>query len=107
MEVVFNYIDLTFQLLPATSDEAYTKHATYLHTLLRYYDKKSSFSMSHSEKIKDVFRYCIRKDPYLAKHLDQQNDGIDKSQNPDTAQNNADIAPQPSSMEVDTQSNLD
>ena len=34
MEVVFNYINLTFQLLPATSDEAYTKHAKYLHTLL-------------------------------------------------------------------------
>ena len=33
MEVVFNYINLTFQLLPATSDEAYTKHAKYLHTL--------------------------------------------------------------------------
>ena len=63
--------------------------------------------MSHSKKIKDVFRTCIRKYPYLAKHLDQQNDGIDKRQNPDTAQNNADIAPQPSSMEVDTQSNLD
>ena len=44
--------------------------------------------MSHSEKIK----YCIKKDPYLAKHLDQQNDGIDKSQNPETAQINADIA---------------
>ena len=55
MEVVFNYINLTFQLLPATSDEAYTKRAEYLHTLLQYYDKKLSLSMSHSKKIKDVF----------------------------------------------------
>ena len=40
MEVVFNDIDHSFQFLPATSDEAYTKHAKYLHSLLRYYDKK-------------------------------------------------------------------
>ena len=76
MDVVFNYIDLSFQLLPATSDEAYKKHAKYLHTLLRYYDKKASLNMSHSEKIIDVFGYCIRKDPYLAKYLDQQIDGM-------------------------------
>ena len=63
--------------------------------------------MSHSKKIKDVFRYCIRKDPFLAKHLDQQNAGIDKSQNPETVQTSADIALQPSSMEVDAQFNLD
>ena len=107
MEVVFNYIDLTFQLLPTTSDEAYTKHAKYLHSLLRYYDKKSSLKMSHSGKIIDVFRYCIRKDPCLANHLYQQTDGIDKSQNIETAQFNTAIAPQPSSMEVDTQSYLD
>ena len=40
MEVVFKYIDLTFQLLPTPSDEAYTKHAKYLHTLLQYSNKK-------------------------------------------------------------------
>ena len=38
-----------------------------------------SLNMRHSEKNNDVFRYCIRKDPFLAKHLDQQTDGIDKS----------------------------
>ena len=107
MDVVFNYIDLSFQLLPASSDEAYTKHAKYLHILLKYYDVKSSLNMSHSSKIIDVFRYWIWKDPYLAKYLDQQTDGIDKSQNIETAQFNTAFAPQPSSMEVDTQSNLD
>ena len=107
MDVVFNYIDLSFQLLPASSDEAYTKHAKYPHILLKYYDVKSSLNMSHSSKIIDVFRYWIWKDPYLAKYLDQQTDGIDKSQNIETAQLNTPIAPQPASMEVDTQSKLD
>ena len=43
----------------------------------------------------------------MAKYLDQQTDGIDKSQNIETAQLNTPIAPQPASMEVDTQSKLD
>ena len=65
--------------------------------------------MDHSEKIIDIFRYCIRKDPYLAKYLDQQTEGVDRNQNMETAQLGVStaIAPQPSSMEVDTQSNLD
>ena len=53
MDVVFIDIDLSFQLLPATSDEAYTKQAKYLHTLLRYFDTKASLNMSHSEKIEN------------------------------------------------------
>ena len=65
MDVVFNYIDLAFQLMPASNDEAYSKHAKYLKTLLRYYDKKSFLNMGHSEKVVDGFRYCIRKCPYL------------------------------------------
>ena len=55
MDVVFNYIDLSFQLFPISSDEAYRKHAKYLHSLRRYYDKKASLNPDHSESIIDVF----------------------------------------------------
>ena len=109
MDVVFNYIDHSFQLFPTSSDEAYRTRAKYLHSIRRYYDKKASLNPNHREKIIDVFRYCIRKDPYLAKYLDQQTEGVDKKQDMETAQFGANpaIASQPSSMEVDTQSNLD
>ena len=103
MEVVFNCIDLSFQLFPTSSDEAYRTHAKYLHSLWKYYDRKASLNPDHSESIIDIFRYCIRKDPYLAKYLDQQTEGVDEAQNMNTA--HTANAPQPSSMEVDTQSN--
>ena len=45
MEVVFNYIDLSFQLFPTSSDEAYRTHAKYLHSLRKYYDKKASLNL--------------------------------------------------------------
>ena len=46
MDVVFNYIDVSSQL---SSDEAYRKHAKYLHSLWRYDDKKASLNPDHSE----------------------------------------------------------
>ena len=117
MELLFNYIDLSFpfQLFPTSedmpiiTDEAFNTHAKYLHSLRMHYDKKSSLNPEHSERLIDVFRYCIRKDPYLAKQLDQEPAGFDNTQNMENTQSetNTAIAPQPSSMEVDTQSNLD
>ena len=57
---------------------------------------------------KIIFRYCIRRDPYQAKYLDKQTEGLDETQNMETAQISANtaLAPQPSLMEVDTQSRL-
>ena len=45
----------------------------------------------------------------MAKYLDKQTEGVDDTQNMETAQfgTNTAVAPQPSLMEVDTQSNLD
>ena len=45
----------------------------------------------------------------MAKHLDQEPGGFDISLNMESTQRETiiDVAPQPSSMEVDTQSNLD
>ena len=109
MELVFNYIDLPFQLFPTSSDEAYNTYAKYLQSPRKYYDTKASLNPDYSEKIIDAFRYCSRKDPYLVKYLDQQTESFDKNQNMETTQLgvNTAIAPQPSLMEVDTQSNLD
>ena len=40
-ELTFNYIDLSFQLFPSSSDESFRMIAKYLHELRRYCDKKS------------------------------------------------------------------
>ena len=68
-------------------------------------------SSNTAEKIIDIFRFCIRSDPYLSKHLDKTTEGVDESQSnlietTQTSSNTA-IAPQPSLMEMDTQSRLD
>ena len=59
--MVFNYIDLSFQLFPTSSDEAYITHAKYLQSLRRYCDKKASLNPDHSEKIIDVFKEFYHK----------------------------------------------
>ena len=62
MELLFNYIDLFFQLFPTSNDmpiitdEAFNTHAKYLYSLRMYYDKKSSLNPEHSERLIDVFR---------------------------------------------------
>ena len=53
MELLFNYIDLSFQLFPTSSDvpiltdEAYNTHAKYLHSLRMYYARKASLNPGH------------------------------------------------------------
>ena len=55
MEITFNYIDLSFQLFPSSSDETFKLVAQHLDDLRRYYDKKSFLNLNHSEKIIDIF----------------------------------------------------
>ena len=85
MEITFNYIHLSFQLFPSTSDETFTLVARYLDDLHRYYDK--------------------------VMYLDKSFKCFDNSRSNemDTAQTGsiASISPQSSLMEVDTQSRLD
>ena len=45
--------------------------------LLWLNDRKASLNPEQSERLIDVFRYCIRKDPYLSKLLDQEPGGFD------------------------------
>ena len=111
MEITFNYIDLSFQLFPVSSDEVFKLIARHLNDLRKYYDRKACLNFNHSEKIFDIFRFCLRRDPYLSKYLDVTTEGLDESQSNlmETAQtsSNTSIAPQPSLMEMDTQSKFD
>ena len=56
-------------------------------------------NLKHSEKIIDIFRNCIRRDPGLSKLLDKSTESLDESKSIliDTAQtsSNTAIAPQP------------
>ena len=101
MEITFNYIDLSFYLPRSSCDETFKLIARHL----------SDLNFNYSEKIIDIFRFCIRRDAFLSKYLDKTTDGIDESQSNlmEIAQtsSNTDIAPQPSLMEMDTQSKLD
>ena len=77
MPLTFNYMDLFFQLYPATSDETFKKAARLVKELCRYYDKKSCLNLKHSGMIIDVFRYCIRGHPDLSKYLDESPESLD------------------------------
>jgi len=45
--------------------------------LRKYYDKKATLNMYHSETIVEIFRYCVRKDPILSVALDTNFEGFD------------------------------
>ena len=79
MELMFNYMDLSFQLFPSSSDETFKIIAKNLNELQRYYDRKSCLNLGHSDKIIDIFRYCIRKDNFLSKYLDKNTESLDNS----------------------------
>ena len=108
MPLVFNYMDLFFQILPNNSESSYKKM---MRELCRYYDKKSCLNLKHSEVIIDVFRFCIRKDPDLSKYLEKRTVSLEtiQSNTSEAAHTNLDTTtiPNPSMMEVDTQSKLD
>ena len=79
--------------------------------LCKCYDKKSCLNLKHSEVIIDVFRFCIRKDPDLSTYLEKRTVSREtfQSSESEAAHTNLDFTtiPNPSMMEVDTQSNLD
>ena len=49
-----------------------------MNDLHKYYNRKSSLDVQHSEKIIDIFRFCIRKDKVLPKVLDKFSTGFDE-----------------------------
>ena len=70
MEPIFNFIDLSFQLLEGPVDEMVASQIRKLTTLREYYDQKATLNNSHSETIIDLFRVCARKDRILSQALE-------------------------------------
>ena len=70
MEPIFNFIDISFQLIDSPVDEKVESLLRKLNALREYYDKKSTLNNSHSERIGDLFRVCARKDKILSQALE-------------------------------------
>ena len=49
MKLTFNYIDLSFQLFPLSSDETFKLIARHLNDLCKYYNRKACLNLNHSE----------------------------------------------------------
>ena len=69
MELIFNFIDLSFQLCNSPVNNNAATLLKKLNELMRYYDKKSTLNVHHSETIIDIFRFCVRKDMILSAAL--------------------------------------
>jgi len=64
MEPIFNFIDLSFQLIDGPVDEKVEVLLRKLNILRDYYTKRSTLNNSHSEIIVDLFRVCARKNSF-------------------------------------------
>ena len=124
MEPIFNFIDISFQLIDGPVDDKVECLLRKLNALRDYYDKKSTLNNSHSEVIVDLFRVCARKDKILSQALEGEFTGFifddDQQQQtlaPDQQQANApeqetemdttNVEPQPNVMEVASQTKLE
>ena len=124
VEKIFNFIDLSFQLLDSPIDEKVDSLLRKLNALREYYNKKCTLNNSHSETIVDLFRVCARKDKILSHALEGDFTGFifndDQQQQaraPDQQQANApeqetemdatNVETQPNVMGVASQTNLE
>ena len=106
MEVIFNFIDLSFQMYDGSFDDNVATLLKKLNELRRYYDKKSTLNVHHREDVIDIFRFCVRKDMILSAVLNSNFEGFDfqealKTSAMDVAVN---VTTQPKFMEVESQS---
>jgi hypothetical protein len=123
MEPIFNFIDLSFQLIDGPVDEKVEVLMRKLNILRDYYTKRSTLNNSHSEIIVDLFRVCARKDKILSQALEgdftefifddddqQQNDAPNQRANAleqETEMDTTNVEPQPNVMEVASQTKLE
>ena len=70
IEPIFNFIDVSFQLLDGPADKIVALLIKKITALRKYYDQKSTLNMHHSECIIDLFRFCARKDRVLLQALE-------------------------------------
>ena len=69
MEPIFDFIDISFQLLNGPFDKAVALLNKKMSKLRKYYDEKGTLNMAQNENIVDLFRYCARKDRILSQAL--------------------------------------
>ena len=74
IEVIFNFMDI--QLYDGPEDVIVASLLKKMNNLRRYYDKKATLNMYHSETIVEIFRFCIRKDSFLSVALDTNFEGL-------------------------------
>ena len=70
IEPIFNFIDLSFQLLDGPVDDKVASLIGKLNNLRKYYDRKSTLNKHHIEAIINLFRFCARKDRVLSQALE-------------------------------------
>ena len=77
MEVIVNFIDLSFQMYDGSFVDNIATLLKKLNELRRYYDRKSTLNIHHSGDIIDIFRFCVRKDTILFAALNSNFEGFD------------------------------
>ena len=65
LEPIFNFIDVTFQLLDGPFDKAVALLNKKLSKLRKYYDQKATLNMAQNESIVDLFRYCKKRQNFV------------------------------------------
>ena len=76
IEPIFNFIDVSFQLLDGPADKIVALLIKKITALRKYYDQKSTLNMHHSERIIDLFRFYSRKDRVLSQALEGDFSGL-------------------------------
>ena len=78
-----------------------------LNELRRYYDRKSTLNVHHSENIIDIFKFSVRNDKVLSQGLggDFTEFDFEAKQNSEMDETSY-VAPQPKSMEVESRSKV-
>jgi len=75
LELIFNFIDISFQLYDGPTDGTIASLLKKMNELRKYYGRKSTLNQCHSESIVDIFRTCVRKDTVLASALENNFEG--------------------------------
>ena len=109
IEPIFNFIDVSFQLLEGPFDKAVALLNKKLTKLRNYYDKKATLNMAQSQDIVDLFRFCARKDRVLSQALHGDFSGFTlefgtkHTQESEQEMDTTNQEPQPKLMEVESQ----
>ena len=113
IETVFNFIDVSFQLLDGPFEKTVALLNKQMEKLRNYYDRKATLNMAQSESIVDLFRFFARKDSVLSKVLNGDFSGFTLEFEPDLTQESeqkmdtTSQEPQPKSMEVESQPKIE